>query len=145
LIYSHKYLRNPFTREEQQKIRLSEIAIAGLGGTGGFILESLLRAGAENLLLFEDDSVELSNFNRQLLATDQFLDRPKSEAAAARAKQTRQQSCSLPAGSGVIRTLETPQLSSTALTMLRQSSRYRKRRGKRKSRSCSVRPAITAA
>jgi molybdopterin/thiamine biosynthesis adenylyltransferase len=86
LIYSHKYLRNPFAREEQQKIRRSAIAIVGLGGTGGFILENLLRAGAENLILFEDDSVELSNFNRQLLATEDSIDRPKSEAAAARAK-----------------------------------------------------------
>ncbi len=87
MIYSHKFFRNPFTKAEQQKIRRAAFAIVGLGGTGGFIFENLLRSGAENLILYEDDSVELSNFNRQVLATEKFIDKPKADSAAARAKE----------------------------------------------------------
>jgi molybdopterin/thiamine biosynthesis adenylyltransferase len=87
LIYSHKFFRNPFSKDEQQKIRRFSFALIGLGGTGGFILENLLRSGAENILLYEDDSVELSNFNRQLLATESFIDKPKADAASERAKE----------------------------------------------------------
>ncbi len=61
-----------------------------MGGTGGFILENLLRAGAENLTIYEDDLVELSNFNRQLLATEEFIDKPKADAATERAKAINQ-------------------------------------------------------
>jgi tRNA A37 threonylcarbamoyladenosine dehydratase len=80
-------MRNPFTKQQQEKIRRTSIAIVGLGGTGGFILENLLRSGSENLVLFERDRFELSNFNRQILATDASLDMPKLDAAAERAKE----------------------------------------------------------
>lgn len=86
MIYSHKFFRNPFTKAGQLKIRRTPLAVVGLGGTGGVILENLLRMGAENLILYEDDLVELSNFNRQILATEAFIDRPKADAAAERAK-----------------------------------------------------------
>lgn len=86
-MYSHKFFRNPFTKAGQQKIRRTPVALVGLGGTGGFVLENLLRMGAENLVLYEDDFVELSNFNRQILATENLLDRPKAEAAAERARR----------------------------------------------------------
>lgn len=84
--YSEKFLRNPLTEKQQEKIRKTVFAIVGLGGTGGFILENLLRLGAENFMVFDHDRFELSNFNRQTLATDEFLDHPKVHAAVSRAK-----------------------------------------------------------
>jgi sulfur carrier protein ThiS adenylyltransferase len=84
--YSEKFLRNPLNKKQQEKIRKTVFAIVGLGGTGGFILENLLRMGAENFMVFDHDSFELSNFNRQALATDDFLDKPKVHAALARAR-----------------------------------------------------------
>ncbi len=86
MIYEQKFFRNPFTKPQQKKIRKTHFAIVGLGGTGGFILESLLRAGAENITLFDHDSFEYSNFNRQLLAAEDTVDRRKTEVAVARAK-----------------------------------------------------------
>lgn len=83
--YREKFLRNPLSKGHQAAIRRSVFAIVGLGGTGGFILENLLRMGAENFLLFDHDRFELSNFNRQMLATDDFLDMPKVHAAVIRA------------------------------------------------------------
>ena len=84
--YSEKFMRNPFGKRAQEKIRKTTFAIVGLGGTGGFILENLLRMGAENFILFDHDRFELSNFNRQNLATDEFIDHPKVHAAVSRAK-----------------------------------------------------------
>lgn len=86
MIYREKFFRNPLTKKQQEKIRGATFALVGLGGTGGFILENLLRVGAENFILFEDDRFELSNFNRQSLAVDDFIDMPKAHAAVARAK-----------------------------------------------------------
>ncbi|MFH1520940.1 MAG: ThiF family adenylyltransferase [Candidatus Micrarchaeota archaeon] len=84
--YEQKFIKNPFTKSQQEKIRRTNFTIVGLGGTGGFILENLLRVGAENLTVFDHDRFELSNFNRQTLATEEFLDMPKVHAAIARAK-----------------------------------------------------------
>jgi sulfur carrier protein ThiS adenylyltransferase len=85
-IYGEKFLKNPLTKAQQAKVRKSVFTIVGLGGTGGFILENLLRMGAEKLIVFDHDRFELSNFNRQSLATEDFLDLPKVHAAVARAK-----------------------------------------------------------
>src|SRR5512143_898344 len=85
-IYSEKFQRNPLTAAQQEKVRRTKFAIVGLGGTGGFILENLIRMGAEDFIVFDHDRFELSNYNRQTLATDEFLDMPKAHAAVARAK-----------------------------------------------------------
>jgi len=85
-LYAEKFFRNAFTEKAQGRVRDAVFAIVGMGGTGGFILENLLRAGAENLIVFDHDRFELSNFNRQPLATEEFIDQPKVHAAVARAK-----------------------------------------------------------
>ncbi len=85
LVHS-KFMRNPLSKEQQHKLRTTKFAIIGLGGTGGFIFENLIRMGAEKFVLFDHDRFEFSNFNRQILATDDFLDIPKVHAAIARAK-----------------------------------------------------------
>jgi molybdopterin/thiamine biosynthesis adenylyltransferase len=84
--YGEKFQRNPLSGSQQLKIRKACFAIVGLGGTGGFILENLLRMGAASLIVFDNDRFELSNFNRQTLATEEFLDMPKVHAALARAR-----------------------------------------------------------
>jgi molybdopterin/thiamine biosynthesis adenylyltransferase len=84
--YLQRFMRNTLSKSEQAFVRRAHFAIVGLGGTGGFVLENLLRLGAEGLVVFEDDRFELSNFNRQALATEEFLDQPKIHAAIARAK-----------------------------------------------------------
>jgi molybdopterin/thiamine biosynthesis adenylyltransferase len=88
MLSDEKFFRNvrALGRRGQGKIRDSAFCIIGLGGTGGFALESLLRLGAENLILFDHDRVELGNFNRQLLAVDGTLDKRKTDAAASRAR-----------------------------------------------------------
>jgi molybdopterin/thiamine biosynthesis adenylyltransferase len=86
MMYDEKFQRNPLSKSQQGKVRRARFAIVGLGGTGGFVLENLIRLGAEDFIVFDDDRFELSNFNRQMLATDESLDLPKTQAALARAK-----------------------------------------------------------
>ncbi|MBI5227357.1 ThiF family adenylyltransferase [Candidatus Micrarchaeota archaeon] len=86
MLYDEKFFRNSFSKLGQTKISKAKFAIVGLGGTGGFIIENLVRMGAANFVIFEKDRFELSNFNRQILATDEFLDQPKINSAIARAK-----------------------------------------------------------
>lgn len=83
--YEEKFQRNHLSKRQQETIRQKLFVIVGLGGTGGIILENLLRMGAENFLVFDDDTFVLSNFNRQILATEEFIDMPKVDAAIARA------------------------------------------------------------
>ncbi len=84
--YQEKFSRNvpSLSAKEQEKLRRARLCVVGLGGTGGFALECLARMGAGDFVLFDKDRFELTNFNRQLLATDATLDMVKAEAAAER-------------------------------------------------------------
>ncbi len=64
----------------------SRVAVFGLGGVGGCVVEALARGGVGALDLVDSDRVRPSNLNRQLLATVDTLDRYKTEAAAERVK-----------------------------------------------------------
>ena len=65
------------TAEEQKQLRNKHVAIAGLGGVGGFHLLTLARLGIGAFTLAEFDSFELVNFNRQVAATLSTIGRPK--------------------------------------------------------------------
>jgi len=84
--YEELFFRNRGTisAKEQRTLRTANVAIIGLGGTGGFALENLVRAGVENFVLFDPDRFELSNFNRQLLSNVKNIDGRKTTAAGAR-------------------------------------------------------------
>ncbi len=65
-------------------LRGASVAIAGLGGVGSYAAEAIVRAGVGRVLLIDCDSVEISNLNRQLIAMESTLGRPKVEVAAER-------------------------------------------------------------
>ena len=67
-----------------EKLKSSRVAVFGLGGVGGYVVEALARAGIGALELVDNDTVSLSNLNRQLLATHKTLGLPKTEAARLR-------------------------------------------------------------
>lgn len=72
--------------EATSKLGRSHVALFGLGGVGGAVLEALLRAGVGALTLIDGDEVAPSNLNRQIIALADNIGTPKTEAAAARAK-----------------------------------------------------------
>lgn len=63
-----------------EKLKQSRVAVFGLGGVGGHAAEGLCRSGVGALELFDNDEVSLTNLNRQLIATQETIGMPKTEA-----------------------------------------------------------------
>ena len=70
--------------EALERLADSRVALLGLGGVGGTAAEALCRLGVGHLLLVDHDRVELTNLNRQLLATRATLGQEKTRAARER-------------------------------------------------------------
>jgi molybdopterin/thiamine biosynthesis adenylyltransferase len=68
-----------FTEAEQLTLRGKRIAIAGMGGVGGVHLITLARLGVGAFHIADFDRFSLANFNRQIGANIQTIDRPKVE------------------------------------------------------------------
>jgi molybdopterin/thiamine biosynthesis adenylyltransferase len=65
------------TPAEQERLRQSQVAIAGMGGVGGSHLLTLTRLGVGRFHLADFDSFAIENFNRQAGANMNTVDRPK--------------------------------------------------------------------
>ena len=78
-----RYWRNArfLSRTDQEKLLQAHVVIIGLGGLGGTVLEELLRLGIGTITGVDMDVFELSNLNRQLLATEENIGLHKAEAA----------------------------------------------------------------
>ena len=83
--YTEAFSRNIgwITEVEQQVLRSKRIAIAGMGGVGGFHLLTLARLGVEKFNIADLDTFELANFNRQTGAGMNNLGQAKVDALAA--------------------------------------------------------------
>lgn len=81
-----QFSRSRMLYGEQGIARLQEahVAVFGLGGVGGHVAESLARTGVGALDLIDHDVVEMTNLNRQLIATQATLGMSKTEAAKQR-------------------------------------------------------------
>lgn len=73
-------------KEATEKLRRSRVAVFGVGGVGGYVVEALARAGIGTLDLIDADDVNLSNINRQIIALHSTLGKAKVEVAAQRVK-----------------------------------------------------------
>ena len=69
-----------------EKLKNARVAVFGLGGVGGYVVEALARSGVGALVLVDHDTISITNINRQLLATTQTVGMEKAEAAAQRVK-----------------------------------------------------------
>lgn len=72
--------------EGMERLRRARVAVFGLGGVGGFVVEALARSGIGALELIDNDTISLSNLNRQVLATHATLGQYKTDAAARRVR-----------------------------------------------------------
>ena len=72
--------------EALEKLRRAHVAVFGIGGVGGYVVEALARSGVGNLDLVDDDKVCLTNLNRQIIATHETMGMYKVDAAAQRVK-----------------------------------------------------------
>lgn len=55
--------------EGLQKLEESRIAVFGIGGVGGYVVEALVRSGVGELDIIDKDTVDITNLNRQIIAT----------------------------------------------------------------------------
>lgn len=60
-----------------EKLQNATILIVGLGGVGGYVVEALARSGIGNLILVDYDRVDITNFNRQIIAINNNVNRYK--------------------------------------------------------------------
>ena len=70
--------------ENIKKLQQSKVAIFGVGGVGSFVVEALARAGVGTLVIIDHDEVDITNINRQIIATHDSIGRPKVEVAKER-------------------------------------------------------------
>lgn len=70
--------------EGLQKLQQSTVAVFGLGGVGAYAAEALVRAGVGRMVLVDHDVISVTNINRQLLALQDTIGRPKTEVMAER-------------------------------------------------------------
>ena len=71
-------------KEGIEKLKDSKVAIFGLGGVGSYVLEACVRAGIGNFILVDKDEVDITNLNRQIIATRKTIGKPKVEVAKER-------------------------------------------------------------
>lgn len=75
------------SKEEQQRLKESKVAMMGAGGLGGVAMEVLVRCGIGRFSVVDKDTFEPSNLNRQVLAIKDTMGRSKVDVAAERARQ----------------------------------------------------------
>lgn len=67
-------------KENLKKIQNTTVLIIGLGGVGGYALESLIRTGIKKIIIVDYDKVEITNINRQITATIHTINQYKTDA-----------------------------------------------------------------
>ena len=72
-------------KENLDKLKSKKVIVFGVGGVGGFVIESLVRSGLEDITIVDNDIVDESNINRQIIATSDSLGKSKVEIMKERA------------------------------------------------------------
>ncbi len=68
------------------KLKCSTVLVVGVGGVGGYVVESLVRSGVGNLILVDFDKVDITNFNRQIIAVNENIGKYKVDCFEERIK-----------------------------------------------------------
>ena len=76
-----------YGKDSMQKLASSRVAVFGIGGVGGYVVEALARSGVGALDLIDDDRVCITNLNRQILATRKTVGKYKVDAAEERIRE----------------------------------------------------------
>ena len=70
--------------EAMERLAKSRVAVFGIGGVGGYVCEALARSGVGALDLIDNDTVSLTNINRQIIATTKTVGQFKTDVMKAR-------------------------------------------------------------
>lgn len=63
--------------EAMKRLKKARVAVFGIGGVGGYVCEALIRSGIGKLDLIDHDRVDVTNLNRQIIATHKSIGRYK--------------------------------------------------------------------
>lgn len=84
-------MQNQFSRTENligksamENLQKAKVAIFGIGGVGSYVVEGLVRAGIGNFILVDNDEIDITNLNRQMIATHKTIGKSKVEVAKER-------------------------------------------------------------
>lgn len=84
-------MSNQFSRTEAligkegiKKLQKAKVAIFGIGGVGSFVVEGLARSGVGKFILVDKDTIDITNLNRQIIATRKTIGESKVEVAKQR-------------------------------------------------------------
>ncbi|MCK9525800.1 MAG: tRNA threonylcarbamoyladenosine dehydratase [Limnochordia bacterium] len=85
----HRFTRAELVLGTESLRHLAEtkVVVVGVGGVGGYVAEALARSGIGSLVLVDHDIISITNLNRQIIALESTLGRPKVEVMAERIKQ----------------------------------------------------------
>ena len=82
---------NEFSRTEQligkealEILKTSTVAVFGIGGVGGYVVEALARSGVGHFVLIDNDTINVTNINRQIIALHSTIGLKKVEVMKAR-------------------------------------------------------------
>ena len=69
-----------------KRLRSSKVAVFGIGGVGGYVCEALARSGIGHIMIIDNDTVDTTNLNRQIIALHSTIGRKKTEVMEERLK-----------------------------------------------------------
>lgn len=73
--------------DAMKKLNQAHVAVVGLGGVGGYAVEALARSGVGRLTIVDQDTISISNLNRQIGALHSTIGQEKAAVLAARVGQ----------------------------------------------------------
>ena len=71
-------------KENLLRIKNTSVMVVGVGGVGGYVVESLVRSGIENIIIVDHDIVDITNKNRQIIALDSTIGKKKVDVLKSR-------------------------------------------------------------
>lgn len=79
-------LKKIISESDFLKIANAKIVLIGVGGVGGAVLEGLVRSGIKNIKIIDNDNVDITNLNRQIITNMDNIGLKKVDVAEKRAK-----------------------------------------------------------
>ena len=73
--------------EKLQNLHKKTVAVLGLGGVGSYVVEGLARSGIGNFVIVDGDKIDVTNINRQIIATTKTIGRFKVDVAEERIEE----------------------------------------------------------
>ena len=73
-------------KDKIEDIKNIHVLILGLGGVGGYACESIVRCGIKEITIIDADKIDISNLNRQIIATHNTIGMYKTDAFEERIK-----------------------------------------------------------